>query len=108
MDNEELLERSECKVKRAHVLLDIAEAEMVIRREILDMAEAEMQIRRETVRIEKENKHQMTVCEAHLEKLGVQVIVYKNARSLEEMLLMIAGRKTFLRKCGLTEEELEP
>jgi hypothetical protein len=108
MDNEELLELSEYKVKKARVILDIAEAEMCIRREILDMAEAEMQIRRETVRIEKENKYLMTVCEAHLEKLGVSVIVYKMATSVEELLVMISDRKAFLKRNGYSEEELEP
>jgi hypothetical protein len=108
MDNEGLLERSEYKVKRARVIFDIAEAEMCIQREILDRAEVEMQIRRETVRIEKDNKYLMTVCEAHLEKLGVSAIVYKMATSLEELLLMVAERKTFLKRNGYSEEELEP
>jgi hypothetical protein len=108
MDNERLLELSEYKVKRAHVILDMAEAEMRIRQEILDRAEAEMQIRRETVRIERENKRQMMDCEAYLEKLGVPAIIYKMATSLEELLVMVADKKAFLRRCGLTEEELEP
>jgi hypothetical protein len=108
MDNKGLLEWSEYKVKRAHVILDMAEAEMQIRREILDRAEAEMQIRRETVRIEKENKYLMTVCEAHLEKLGVPAIGYKMVTSLEELLVMISDTKAFLKRNGYSDEELEP
>jgi hypothetical protein len=108
MDNEGLLAVSEDKVKRAHVILDMAEAEMVIRREILDRAEAEMKIRRETVRIEKENRQQMTDCGAYLEKLGVPAIVYKMATSFEELLVMISDKKAYLMRNGYSEEDLEP
>jgi hypothetical protein len=92
MDNEGLLKWSEHKAKRARV--------------ILDMAEAEMQIRRETVRIEKENKQQMTDCEAYLEKLEVPVIIYKMARSLEELLVIMMAINDN-RKCEVIEKELE-
>jgi hypothetical protein len=108
MDNEELLELSEYKVKRARVISDIAEAEMCIRREILDMAKVEMRIRRETVRIEKENKQQMTDGEAYLKKLGIPAIVYKMATSVEELLVMISDKKAFLKRNGFSEKELEP
>jgi hypothetical protein len=94
MDNEGLLAWGEYEVERA--------------REVLERAIAHTCVLRETVRIEKENKQQMTDCGAYLEKLGVPAIVYKMATSLEELLVMISDKKAFLKRNGYSEEDLEP
>lgn len=94
MDNEGLLVWAEYDVERARAVLQIAEAHIGELHEI--------------VRIEKENKRQMTDCVAYMEKLGIPSIIYLMANSVEELIAMIADKKAFLRRCGVHEEELKP
>lgn len=62
----------------------------------------------EKLRCGRDEEEQKKCVEAHLKKLGVPLIVYNMATSLEELLVMVSDKKAYLRRNGYSEEELEP
>jgi hypothetical protein len=75
---------------------------------VLVKAEKELQRRRCVGEEERTEEEQKALVVAHLKKLGVPMIVYNMATSLEELLVMVTDKKAFLRKCGVREEDLKP
>lgn len=89
-------------------LLAWSDFEVVKARWVLRRAEEHNETLSEKVRLERDETEQKEIIKAYLKKLGVSWTVYDTASSLEELLVMVADKKEFLRRCGVSEDELKP